>query len=141
MSENINLYNQYASKLSHIDQGGRIVAEYIWLDGSGIKLRAKCRSLDHKITKLADIPEWNYDGSSTDQAVTENSEVILKPVAYFADPFRGGDNVLVLCESWNWKEGSNFQELVPANTNFRYYANKIWNDPKVAAEETWYGIE
>ena len=141
MTERTELYNQYSHKLSHLDQKGRIVAEYIWLDGSGIKLRAKCRTLDHKITSLADLPDWNYDGSSTDQAVTENSEVILKPVAYFADPFRQGDNVLVICESWNWKEGSNFQELVPANTNFRHFANKIWDHPTVAAEETWYGIE
>jgi glutamine synthetase len=135
------LYNQYASKLSDIDQSGRIIAEYIWLDGSGIKLRAKCRTLEKKVTSLSDIPEWNYDGSSTDQAVTENSEVILKPVAYFRDPFRRGDNILVFCESWNWKQGSDFTELVPANTNFRHYANLVWNDPIVAEQETWYGIE
>jgi len=123
MTDKHDLYNQYSNKLSHLDQKGRVVAEYVWLDGSGIKLRSKCRTLDSKVNSLADIPGWNYDGSSTDQAVTENSEVILKPVAYFADPFRGGDNILVLAESWNWKEGSNFRELVPANTNFRHYAN------------------
>lgn len=48
---------------------------------------------------------------------------------------------MVLCESWNWKEGSNFKELTPANTNFRFYAMKIWNNPTVVAEEPWYGIE
>ena len=73
--------------------------------------------------------------------MTENSEVILRPVAYYADPFRLGDNVIVLAESWNWKEGSNFKELVPANTNFRHFANKIWDHPAVKAEKTWYGIE
>jgi len=59
------LYNQYASRLHDVDQGGKIVAEYVWLDGSGITLRAKCRTLDGPIFNLKDIPEWNYDGSST----------------------------------------------------------------------------
>jgi glutamine synthetase len=73
--------------------------------------------------------------------VTENSEVILKPVAVFSDPFRGGDNITVLCESWNWQEGSNFSEQTPLNTNFRHFANKIWDDPTVTAEKPWYRIE
>jgi len=45
-----------------------------------------------------------------------------------------------MCESWNWKDNT-CQELIPANTNFRHFAEKIWNHPDVAAEETWYGIE
>ena len=94
------LYNQYAHRLHGIDQGGAIIAEYVWLDGSGITLRAKCRTLPQKVNSLEDIPVWNYDGSSTYQAVTEQSEIIVKPVAYFRDPFRLGDNILVLCEAW-----------------------------------------
>ena len=34
------------------------------------------------------LPVWNYDGSSTGQAVTENSEVELRPVKMISDPFR-----------------------------------------------------
>jgi len=131
--------NQY-NVMHGIDQSGRVIAEYVWIDGSGIGLRAKCRTLNKKVTSLADLPEWNFDGSSTYQAVTENSEVILKPVAYFRDPFRQGDNVLVMCETFNWEDNT-CQKLVPANTNFRHYANKIWEHPSVKDEETWYGIE
>lgn len=134
------LYNQYSAALFDLPQYGSIIAEYVWIDGSGIGLRSKARTLTKKVNSLDDLPEWNYDGSSTYQAVTENSEIILKPVAYFRDPFRRQDNIIVMCETMKWKDKS-LKELVPANTNFRHFAQKIWNDPTVKAEETWYGIE
>lgn len=68
MSEHLSLYNQYAHRLHGLDQNGRTIAEYVWLDGSGITLRAKCRTLTKPVNCLADVPEWNYDGSSTYQA-------------------------------------------------------------------------
>lgn len=136
MQEQQHLHNQY--NLHGLDQGGRVVAEYVWIDGSGITLRSKCKTLDHKVTKLEDLPEWNYDGSSTYQATTENSEVILKPVAYFRDPFRGGDNVMVLAEGYVWTDG-HFTKLMPNNTNFRHFAKQIFD--ACAAEEPWFGIE
>ena len=37
---------------------------------------SKC--LDKKITKVEDLPIWNYDGSSTGQAPGHDSEVLLK---------------------------------------------------------------
>ena len=40
---------------------------------------------------MDDVPSWNYDGSSTYQVTTSNSEVILKPVAVYRDPFRKGN--------------------------------------------------
>ena len=104
------------------------MAEYVWIDGSGITLRSKCRTLPEKVRSLADIPEWNYDGSSCYQATTDNSEIIMKPVAYFSDPFRGGDNILVLCETFKW-EDSTCKKLIPSNTNFRATAMEIFSDP------------
>jgi len=123
--------------LKDLDQKGSIIAEYIWIDGT-LGLRSKCRTLTSKPTKVADLPEWNYDGSSTNQAVTENSEIILKPVAFYPDPFRGGDNILVLTENFMWEDGT-FKNLIPANTNFRFFAKQIFDAGK--DEESWYGIE
>ena len=125
----------YLKKLPH--KGGKIIAEYIWLGGAG-ELRSKCRTLDGPVSQVSDLPEWNYDGSSCYQAPTENSEIIMKPVYFFPDPFRGGDNIMVLTESFMWKD-TTYKELVPANTNFRHYATKIF-DAK-PEEEPWFGIE
>lgn len=63
-------------------------------------MRAKCRTLAKKPSSIEDLPDWNFDGSSCYQATTENSEIIIKPVAFFPDPFRGGDNILVMTEAF-----------------------------------------
>ena len=136
LSEN-SLYGHY-TVMQNIDQQGLVIAEYVWIDGTGINLRSKCRTLEKKVESLADIPRWNYDGSSCYQADTENSEIILCPVAYFRDPFRQGDNILVMCETYKW-EDTTYAKLIPSNTNFRKFATEIWN--KKLDEEPWYGIE
>ena len=137
--EHLSLYNQYCNNATPWTEVDDVtVAEYVWLDGSGIILRSKCRTIEGKVESLADLPEWNFDGSSCYMATTENSEVIMKPVAYFRDPFRKGNHILVMTETYRWKD-STCQELVPANTNFRVHAKKIFDE--ALDEEPWFGIE
>ena len=85
--------------LRTIDQRGKIIATYIWIDGS-MTMRGKNRTLEKKINSVSELPDWNFDGSSCYMATTENSEIILKPVAFYPDPFLGGDNILVLTETF-----------------------------------------
>lgn len=88
--------------------------EYIWLDGlSPQQLRGKTKitqfvnyGLDmntivnqYKSGELK-APIWNFDGSSTNQANTSNSEMVLHPVNYFMDPL-AKNSILVLCEVMN----------------------------------------
>lgn len=122
----------------NLEQRGSTIAEYVWIDGSGLTLRSKAKTITKPVNSLADLPDWNYDGSSTYQASTHNSEVIMKPVAYFPDPFRGGNNIIVLTEAYVWADDS-FTTLKPANTNFRHFAKKIFDAG--AHEEPWFGIE
>ena len=91
--------------LRTIDQKGKIIASYIWIDGS-MTLRTKNRTLDKKITSVDQLPDWNFDGSSCYMATTENSEIIIKPVAFYPDPFLGGDNILVLTETFMWEDNT-----------------------------------
>lgn len=125
--------------IQSLTQNGTVIAEYIWIDGTGIELRSKARSIaKEEIKSLEDLPIWNYDGSSCYQAPTDFSEVILQPVAFFKDPFRRGNNVLVLCETMVWKDKA-FSELIPANTNFRAVTKKIFD--KAKDRKFWFGIE
>jgi len=109
----------------------KTIVEYIWIDGI-LGLRSKGRVLNGKVSSLDDVPEWNYDGSSTEQAVTESSEIILKPCAIFNCPFRKGNNKLVMCSSYNLNG-------TPAKNNNRHWAETIFNQKK--EEEPWYGME
>jgi glutamine synthetase len=124
--------------MDNLDQQGRVMAEYIWLGGSetcmgGMDLRSKTKCLEKKPTSVKELPIWNYDGSSTEQAPGTDSEVLLVPVAIFRDPFRGGDNILVLCECTHPVTG----EAIPTNT--RRAAKAIF-DAKLD-EKPWFGIE
>lgn len=127
----------FRDKMDHLDQKGKIVAEYIWIDGS-LTMRSKARTLPCKVNDISELPDWNFDGSSCYMAETENSEVIIKPVAMYPDPFRGGDNILVMTETFVW-EDTTYQKLVPAKTNFRNQSKVIFDD--CPEEIPWYGIE
>ncbi|XP_004252277.2 glutamine synthetase cytosolic isozyme-like isoform X1 [Solanum lycopersicum] len=118
----------------HETNKSRIIAEYIWIDGSDMNLRSKGRTLHGPVTSPSQIPNWNYDGSSTGQAPGEDSEVILYPQAIYKDPFRGGNHILVMCDAYT-PAGE------PIPTNKRFNAVKIFSHPEVLAEVPWFGIE
>ncbi|XP_023515062.1 glutamine synthetase nodule isozyme-like isoform X2 [Cucurbita pepo subsp. pepo] len=120
--------------LNLTDSTDKIIAEYVWIGGSGLDLRSKARTLPGPVTDPAKLPKWNYDGSSTNQAPGDDSEVILYPQAIFKDPFRRGNNILVMCDAYT-PSGE------PIPTNKRFNAAKIFSHADVVAEEPWYGIE
>jgi len=119
------------AKYLDLPQHGRVQAEYIWIDGLN-ELRSKTKTLDSVPKSVDDLPEWNFDGSSTDQAPGHDSDIILIPVSIFADPFRKGHNKLVLCETYN-------PDGTPNRTNHRHQAKKIM-DAHID-EHPWFGIE
>ena len=77
----------------------KIKAEYIWIDGQTPTgyLRSKTKIMEQGI----EPPLWGFDGSSTQQASGDQSDCVLRPVATFKDPLRGGENILVMCEVLN----------------------------------------
>ncbi|CAL1569638.1 unnamed protein product [Knipowitschia caucasica] len=115
-----------------LPQGARCQVTYVWIDGTGEGLRNKTRSLEQEPKTLQDIPEWNFDGSSTYQAEGSNSDMYLIPVAMFRDPFTLDPNKLVLCEVLKYNR-------LPAETNHRARCKKIME--QVKEEVIWFGME
>jgi glutamine synthetase len=118
-------------KYLQLPQKGSVIAEYVWIDASG-GTRSKCKTLTKIPTSIKDLPEWNFDGSSTGQAPGDNSDVYLRPVAMYPDPFRLGDNILVLAETW-------MSDGKPNAYNFRHDAAILME--QYAKHEFWFGLE
>lgn len=92
--------------------------EYVWLDGAETpSLRSKTRILSVETSEeewtldLKDVPLWSFDGSSTGQSSTKNSDLILRPVFACTDSNRTG-GVIVLCDVLN-------TDLTPHSSNSR----------------------
>lgn len=122
---------QILAKYLDLPQNGKVIAEYVWVDGTG-NLRSKARTLNKKLASIEQLPEWNFDGSSTNQAPGYDSDIYLKPVAFYPDPFRRGDNITVLAECFN-------NDGTPNKYNHRHEANKLFQAHK--DEEIWFGLE
>jgi glutamine synthetase len=81
---------------------------------------------------IDELPEWNFDGSSTNQASGHDSDIYIRPASIFKDPFLGGDNILVICDTYN-------PDGTPHPTNGRFKAAELFK--KTESEEFWFGIE
>jgi len=124
------------------------ILEYVWLDGyTKVKnLRSKCRVEpdrgDWKHWDLETIPNWGFDGSSTEQADGGNSDCILKPVLVIDNPLRSpppgikchpyNESFIVFCEVMN-TNGS------PHESNTR--AKMMETYSKYRDHKTWFAFE
>ncbi len=106
-------------------------AEYLWIDGTvpTTEIRSKTKILSDG----AEPGIWGYDGSSTNQASGDNSDVVLQPVFTCPDPIRGGDDIIVLCETALTKD------LSPHPSNTRALAREALD--KYGDQEPWFGLE
>ncbi|XP_014247702.1 glutamine synthetase isoform X2 [Cimex lectularius] len=132
-SPNLKMNKTVLNRFLQLPQPDNTVqAMYVWVDGTGEHLRAKTRTLNFVPTDVSQLPEWNYDGSSTYQSEGHNSDTYLQPVAMFKDPFRLGNNKLVLCETFRY-------DKKPTATNKRHSCLEAMR--AAAAEKPWFGIE
>ena len=103
--------------------------EYIWLDGytpvPNLRSKTQLKDFDAFPT-LEQLPNWGFDGSSTQQAEGRSSDCVLKPVAVFPDASRN-NGALVMCEVM-MPDG-----VTPHPSNSRA---TILDDP-----DTWFGFE
>ena len=105
-------------------------AEYIWLDGTTPS--ARLRSKTKVIADNEAPPIWGFDGSSTQQATGDNSDVVLSPVLTIPDPIRGAPNVIVMTETF-------LTDMTPHPSNTRSACAA--SSEKYGDFDTWFGIE
>ncbi len=105
-------------------------AEYIWLDGTTPS--ARLRSKTKVIADGEAPPIWGFDGSSTQQATGDNSDVVLNPVLTIPDPIRGAPNVIVMTETL-------LTDMTPHPSNTRSACAA--SSEKYGDFDTWFGIE
>jgi len=115
-----------------------VPTEYVWLDADK-EFRSKVRILNEWVFEHGHqtVPTWNYDGSSTNQATTGDSEVILHPCFVCDHPLwprckTGGRPALVLCDT-RYANGK------PTLSNTRFGASKIFE--MAPSARPWYGFE
>lgn len=124
----------------------RIILEYIWYDVKQF-IRSKIRLFtpSHSAAlQLSMIPEWSYDGSSTGQAETGNSEVILRPVYMIKHPFYT-DGFLILNENIMRDENGNEtpvegNSITQARKEFMKQTHRYYKDTDILVDPM-FGLE
>uniref|UniRef100_A0A2A4J2C5 glutamine synthetase n=1 Tax=Heliothis virescens TaxID=7102 RepID=A0A2A4J2C5_HELVI len=110
----------------------KVLATYVWIDGTGENLRSKERTLDFMPKVAEDLPVLTYDGSGTRQARKKNADMYLFPRAIYRNPIHRGRSILVMCDTFD-------KNLQPTATNNRVRCAEAYL--KCAEEEPWFGIE
>ncbi|GFQ65336.1 glutamine synthetase, partial [Trichonephila clavata] len=110
--------NQQVSEMSAIQSGkllthtfldleqpqDRVQCMHVYIDGSLKSFRAKSLTWHEEPRSPDDFPLMEFCGSATNFDVGDVADYYAKPVRLFADPFRGGRNKLVFCETFS-REG------------------------------------
>ncbi len=119
--------------------------EYVWLDGNQTQqIRSKTRVLslnsddEDWSLSLSDVPVWSFDGSSTNQAGSKSSDLILRPVFACIDSNRE-NGVIVLCDVLN-------EDMTPHSTNQRAkliqaFADHASSNPFIGFEQEYFLVE
>jgi glutamine synthetase len=110
------------------------IGEYIWMDGTEPTPRMRSKS---RVVLEEMWPDWNFDGSSTNQAPGEDSDVKLRPVKAVIDPMStlpGFSKYLVLCECLD-HDGN------PIESNTRAPLSKIMTQEFREKFGPWVGFE
>jgi glutamine synthetase len=133
--------------ITHDKTTTTLIVEYVWIDGNN-KTRSKTRIIpgilipgqeDNGLSFHIDL--WNYDGSSTGQSETKNSDIVLVPRGIFPDPFNINTDTCkyFLCISETFTlDGSPH----PTNNRSKLFTTiQKLGEPVLKEQEPLFGIE
>jgi len=117
----------------------KCILEYVWIDAAGgMRSKVRVANIDgctiQCIVSDHDRWDWSFDGSSTGQATGTDSDVIIRPVAVYPNPFyKKCVAHLVMCETYD-KDGT-----TPHATNARVQCAQT--EAECLIDEPLFGIE
>ena len=114
----------------------QVQVTYVWNDGRTDRTKSKSRVLSHVPVTAADVPVWGFGMVIQDPVSGKPvaADHFLRPIRLYKDPFRGGSNRIVLCDTLD-ESGS-----APASYNTRVALKEI-ADAVADSHEPWIGIE
>jgi len=140
-AEPVKLDQSITESFRQLDQSGKIIAEYVWIDNDWKEeayvaprgLCSKSLTLDSAPRSVADLPVWSYSGEDED-------DIMLVPRRIYRDPFRRGNNILVLADTHEEPgEGTGMLHGNPTSYNTRAPCEAVMF--RAASDDPWFGIE
>eukprot|EP00440_Ansanella_granifera_P006899 gb/GFBE01007475.1/.p1 GENE.gb/GFBE01007475.1/~~gb/GFBE01007475.1/.p1 ORF type:complete len:390 (+),score=60.06 gb/GFBE01007475.1/:1-1170(+) len=126
-------------KYMSLSQHGKVQAEYVWIDsdfwdGKSFDLCSKSLTLSDAPMSLDELPIWAYSGD-------DNVDVVIVPRRIYKDPFRGGDNIIVLADTYSEPDtcGQDFGAATKFNT--RAACASVMEEAESIGEDPWFGFE
>ncbi|CAG9766846.1 unnamed protein product [Ceutorhynchus assimilis] len=98
----------------------KTIVSYVWIDGTGLDLRMRTMTLNVVPSSHKECPIWSFDGKSANFSSKDKTENYMVPIAMYSDPFRRGNNKIVLCETFT-------QDKKPTKKNFRQACVEVLN--------------
>mmetsp|Transcript_134592 Transcript_134592/g.287992 ORF Transcript_134592/g.287992 Transcript_134592/m.287992 type:complete len:482 (-) Transcript_134592:39-1484(-) len=139
-AEPTTLDRSIVREFMELSQHGKVQAEYVWLDseytdGRSFDLCSKALTLDSAPKSVKDLPIWAYSGS-------DDTDVQLVPRRIYRDPFRRGDNIIVLADTYEEPSmGSGKPHGPPKDFNTRADCDSVMSQAEAMGEDPWFGIE
>mmetsp|Transcript_53875 Transcript_53875/g.125918 ORF Transcript_53875/g.125918 Transcript_53875/m.125918 type:complete len:473 (+) Transcript_53875:60-1478(+) len=136
----IKLDQQLVHQFSQLPTSGKVIVEYVWLDcnftdGRAFDLCSKSMTVDKVPRTTSELMVWTYSGE-------DESDLFLVPRRIYQDPFRKGENIIVLCDV--------YEAPLPESGELHgapvYFNSRVACEQSMAAafskgEDPWFGIE
>ncbi|CAG2118817.1 unnamed protein product, partial [Medioppia subpectinata] len=118
-----------AKYLALTQPNNKVQVMYVWIiDGTNQHMGSQTKIVPFVPTDASELPLWTPAGASTGH----EEGIYLLPVQLYDDPFRGGNNKLVMCETVRY-------DRQPTEDNHRHSC-KVAMD-LVRDQQPWFGVQ